>query len=175
MFEQWSFYVFLSIAVNVVWMLLQLTLFIQLCKLWLGFISQAEVLKQMIELAQKEKERKKKPQTPNNPLLRPIDHCNCLNTIQHFYNDLLMQAGISIETSSTPSFSRGQCIPVQLLGQTWLYTMATHRTPYYSSHEWGPIRGKEEQSLVSLLQGGLLLLVGWFSFVLFFPPKETSL
>lgn len=41
MFEKLSFYVFLSVAVNVVWMVLQLALFIELWKLWLDFVSQA--------------------------------------------------------------------------------------------------------------------------------------
>lgn len=41
--RNWVFNVFLSIAVNVVWMVLQLALFIELCKLWLDFVSQADI------------------------------------------------------------------------------------------------------------------------------------
>ena len=59
---------------------------------------------------------------------------------------------------------------MQLLGQTWLYTIATHQTPYYSSHDSGPIGGKGKQSAVSLLQGGVFFVV--VCFVLFFPKKK---
>jgi len=55
----------------------------------------------MVELAQKEKERKKTKQIPKNTLLPPSDHCNFLDSVQHFYTDLLMQVAILIEISPT--------------------------------------------------------------------------